>query len=97
MKQAIAAVDEGMSMKKVLDTYGIPYSTFYEWCYGVRKSKKRGRPGVLTATEEEEIVRYLVRMCEMGYGLTPTTLKMKVSKITKSRWTPFTNGISGDS
>ena len=34
-------------------------------------------------------------MCDRGYGLSPTQLKMKVYEITKNRWTPFKNGILG--
>ena len=78
LKQEIAIVDEGMNIKKASDTYGIPYSTFHEWCYGLRKSQQRGCLGILSVAEEEEIVYYIVRMCMMGYGLTPTTLKIKV-------------------
>ena len=32
-------------------------------------------------------------MCEIGHGLSLTALKLKVYEITKSRWTPFKNGI----
>lgn len=35
--QALATYDEGMSMHVVARIHGIPYSTFREWCYGVRK------------------------------------------------------------
>lgn len=34
-------------------------------------------------------------MCDMGYGLTPTTLKMKVYEIMKTRWAPLNNVIPG--
>ena len=34
-------------------------------------------------------------MCDQGYGLSPTALKMKVYEITMSRCTPFKNGIPG--
>jgi hypothetical protein len=34
-------------------------------------------------------------MVERGYGLTPITLRMKVSEITMSRGTPFQEGIHG--
>jgi hypothetical protein len=44
----------------------------------------------------EQIVEYLVRMCEGGLGLSPIALKMKVYEITKDRETPFKNGILGD-
>ena len=92
LREASAAVDGGMSMRKAAATYNIPYSTFREWYYGIRTSRKKGpKPD-----EEEELVNYLIQMCDRGYGLSPTTLCMKVYEITQSRWTPFRNGIPGD-
>jgi hypothetical protein len=53
----------------------------------------KGLPSVLSPSEEEELVKYLIDMCDIGFGLTLTALRMKVYEITKSRWTPFRNGI----
>lgn len=39
LRDAMAAVDGGMSMKKASDLYHIPYSSFREWCYGLRTSR----------------------------------------------------------
>ena len=96
MARALTAYDEGMSMRQASQCNGIPYSTFREWCYGERKSRKRGPAGVLSPVEEELIVAYLHSMCERGLGLSPIALKMKVFEITKDRVTPFKNGIPGD-
>ena len=91
----MAAVDGGMNMHKAAQLYHIPYSSFREWCYSVRTSRKRGPPTVLTPSEEKQLVDYCIRMCEMGQGLTPSALKLKVYDITKSRATPFRDGIPG--
>ena len=96
LREALAAVNGGMSMRKAAATYSIPYSTFREWCYGIRTSRKKGPPTVLKPAEEEELVNYLIQMCDKGYGLTPSALRMKVYEITQSRWTPFRNGIPGN-
>ena len=96
LREASAAVDAGMTMRKAAATYSIPYSTFREWYFGVRTSRKKGPPTVLKPAEEEELVNYLVQMCDRGYGLSPSALRMKVYEITASRWTPFRNGIPGD-
>jgi hypothetical protein len=53
-----------------------------------------GIKGVPTV-EEEELVQHLIQMCDRGLGLSATQLKMKVYEITKTRWTPFKNGIPG--
>jgi hypothetical protein len=95
LRQGIAAVDNGMSMKRAAETYGIPYSSFRDWYYGKTRTRLRGAQGVLTAEEEEQIVKYLIDMCDRDYGLSPTQLKMKVYEITKNRWTPFKHGIHG--
>ena len=96
LQQALAAVDEGHTMRRAAIMYNIPYTSFREWCYGVRMSRKKGPPSVLSPAEEEELVTYLMEMCDRGYGLTPTALRMKVYEITQSRWTPFRNGIPGN-
>jgi hypothetical protein len=96
MTAALADFDSGMSMRGAAMTHGIPYSTFREWCYGVRKSRKKGPASVLSLGEEAQFVEYLLSMCERGLGLTPSALKMKDYEITKHRSTPFKNGIPGD-
>ena len=96
LHDALAAVDGGMNMKKASDLYHIPYSSFREWCYGLRTSRKIGPPAVLSPSEEKQLIHYCIRMCEMGQGLTPSALKLKVYDITKSRPTPFRNGIPGE-
>ena len=82
-------------MKKASDLYHIPYSSFREWCYGLRATRKRGPPTILSPDEEKQLADYCIRMCEMGQGLTPSALKLKVYDITKSRATPFRDGIPG--
>ena len=58
--------------------------------------QERGVPTVLSAKEEPELVRYLLLMCDRGLGLTPALLKLKIYEITRTRVTPFKNGIPGD-
>jgi hypothetical protein len=84
-----------MSMKKASEQFHIPNSSFREHCYGMRKSRIRGVPGVLSKEEEQQLIDWLISMVERGYGLSPTTIKMKVSEITMSRDTPFHEGIPG--
>lgn len=93
LREALATVDDGMSMRKATTTFNIPYSSFREWCYGIRSTRKKGPPTVLSPEEEDELVKYMIQMCDRGYGLSPTALRMKVYEITQSKWTPFRNGI----
>jgi hypothetical protein len=48
---------------------------------------------VLSPEEEQQLVDWLLLMVDRGYGLSPTALRMKVSKITMSKDTPFREGI----
>ena len=82
LKAAMDAVDGGSSMREASRKFHVPYSSLCKWCYGMRSSCKRGPPTVLNAEEEQLIVNYLVSMCELGYGLTPTALRLKVYEIT---------------
>jgi hypothetical protein len=95
LRKALAAVDDGQSMKKAAEENHIPYSSFRDWCYGKTRSRKRGVKAVLSPEEEAQIVDFLIKMCDCGYGLLPSALKMKVYEITKNRWTPFKDGIPG--
>jgi hypothetical protein len=52
LSSAIAAHDNGMSMKKASEQFNISYSSFREHCYGVRKSRIKGVPRILTIGEE---------------------------------------------
>jgi hypothetical protein len=90
---AIAAHDNGMNMKKASELFNIPYSSFREHCYGMRTSRVREAKGVFSSQEEQLLSNWLLTMVDRGYGLSPTTLRMKVSEITMSRATPFTEGI----
>ena len=95
LRSALAAVDNGLSMRLAAQRNNIPYSSFRDWCYGHTRSRRRGKMSVLTPEEESELVQYLIRMCDAGFGLSPTALKMKVYEMTKTRCTPFTDGIPG--
>ena len=53
-------------MRNSISAHGIPYFTFREWCYGMRKIKKRGLASVLSFEEDNQIVEYLVNMCVRG-------------------------------
>jgi hypothetical protein len=95
LSNAIAAHDSGMTMKKASEQFNLPYNSFREHYYGMRKSRVRGAKGVLTSQEEQLLFDWLLTMVDRGYGLSPTALRMKVNKITMSRATPFTEGIPG--
>jgi hypothetical protein len=83
MRAALEDFDSRMSMQICASAHGIPYSTFREWCYGMRKTMKRGPASVLSLEENNQIMEYLVNICERGLGLIPIALKLKVYEVTK--------------
>jgi hypothetical protein len=48
MKAALEDFDSCMSMRNSASAHGIPYSRFREWCYGMKKTRKRGPTSVLS-------------------------------------------------
>ena len=80
-------------MKKASETFNIPYNSFRKHCYGLKKSRIREAKEVITIKEEQQLFDWLLSMVERGYGLSPTVLRMKVSNITMSKATPFTESI----
>jgi hypothetical protein len=63
--------------------------------YGRSLGRKRGRQGVLTAAEEEELVEYILKMQDLGWPMTIGLLRLKVAEICQDRSNPFTHGIPG--
>lgn len=97
LQAALALIENGSTIKAAAQQYVIPYSTLREWTYTVRTSRKHGPPAVLSPKEEQHLVDYVIAMCDMGFGLTTTALRLKVQEMRSTRWTPFRNGIPGKS
>jgi hypothetical protein len=56
-------------------------------------SRKRGRKPVLSAVEEEKVIRYILGMAKYGHPMNIIELKIKVAEATQLRDTPFKDGI----
>jgi len=75
--------------------YGILKTILKGHLYGTILNRLRGRGGVLTHKEEEELVEYLVSMPNMGFPLTIRQLQEKVGILAQARVIPFKDGIPG--
>ena len=95
LQYAIEAVERGGRIRTIARHYGIPASSLRDHLYGRTVCRKRGRQGVLTNKEEEELENYLLEMQNLGYPLTIAQLQLKVAEITQTRVTPFRDGIPG--
>jgi hypothetical protein len=59
--------------------------------------RKRGRKPVMSAVEEEKLMRYIMGMARYGHPINITKLKIKVAEAIQLRETPFKDGIPGTS
>jgi hypothetical protein len=95
LQGAIAAVDNGMNIKRAATKFGIPRSSLEDWLYGRTRSRRRGKEGTLTAEEERLIMDWICRHRDLGWPLTNLDLRLKVCEITQTKPTLFKNGIPG--
>ena len=52
-------------MMKASEQFHIPYNSFREHCYGLRRSRKRGAARVLSHAEEQELADWVIAMSEV--------------------------------
>ena len=72
MEAAVKSVkDGGKGLREASRLYNVPVESLRRRVTGmVDMDCRPGPPTVLTKSEEEEIVQYLIQMADMGYGLT---------------------------
>ena len=72
MREAMNAVSEqGMSVAKASHVYGIPRTTLNDHILGkVLPGAKSGAPTILSASEEQDLVEFLLHAAKMGYAKT---------------------------
>ena len=81
LKVALRAIDAGCKIQEATRYFDIPTSSLSDHVYGKIVDRKRGRPGILSATEEALLVEYMLKMATLGYPLTLGQLKMKVATL----------------
>lgn len=68
MEAAVESVKGGKGLREASRLYNVPIE---RWVTGMVEMDCRPGPAtVLTKSEEDEIVHYLIQMADMGYGLT---------------------------
>jgi hypothetical protein len=75
--------------------YDIPRSLLRGHVMGLTLSRKRDRKPVLSPTEEDKVVKYIMGMTRYGHPINITELKIKVAEATQLREIPFKDGIPG--
>jgi hypothetical protein len=93
LKAALSAVERGSPVQTAALDFDIPRTTLRNHVMGLSLTRKRGRKPVLSRTEEEKVVQYIMGMARYGHPINITELKIKVAEATQLRETPFKDGI----
>ena len=83
--------------KQWLNVMEFPHRLYVTMFSEKTTSRKRGKSGVLSSEEENELVNWIFKMQNLGHPITLNKCRLKVVEITQDRDTTFTNGISGPS
>jgi hypothetical protein len=95
LRATIDAIDDGLPIRRASEKFGIPRATLHDWLYERTISRKRGKEGTLTASEEALIVQWICKRQDLGWPITNLDLRLKVCEITQTRPTLFKDGIPG--
>ncbi|CAG9837954.1 unnamed protein product [Diabrotica balteata] len=83
IEAAMNAVRDGMAVYKAALTFNIPRRTLRNHLASGSLQKRIGRRPVLTKLQEEELVRRIGRLCDVGMPLTPKILRKNVYAFVK--------------
>ncbi|XP_072400813.1 uncharacterized protein [Diabrotica undecimpunctata] len=83
IEAAMNAVRNGMAVHKAALTFNIPGCTLRNHLASGNSQKRLGRPPVLTKPQEDELVRRIGRLCDVGMPLTPKILRKNVYAFVK--------------
>ena len=96
MREALDAISQQrMSVSKAAEMYGIPRTTLNDHKLGkVLAGSKPGPPALLTTSEEEDLVKFLIHSAEIGFGRTRKEVLDIVSRMLSRKGTDkvVTNG-----
>lgn len=94
MKEAVQAVQSGMSIRNAAELYGVPKSTLQNRVKNVH-SDTHGRPTVLTQDEETYLVEMVKQCADWGFPFTEFDLQMFVKTYLDKRGliTRFLNNL----
>ena len=90
--------DSEATLQEASRFYNVPFETLRRRVTGsVEFGYRPGPPTVLSEEEEEKLVVYLIKMADMGFGLSPDTVKSLAFKIVESsgRKHPFLEEKAG--
>ena len=95
---------DGWSTYKASKNYNVPFNTLKRYLCESSGShdvviSKKGRPLALTVEEEQKLMRYIIKMQELGFGLSASEVRREAFKLINAsgRKNPFNTeeGIAG--
>ena len=95
MKQAVEAVEKGVSVRKAAELYNVPRSTLHDKANGKTAEDARSGPQpYLSPEEEEELTSFLLQAAKIGYPYTRKQIIALVQQIVHNKGitTTITNG-----
>ena len=82
LEKALCEVEEGkLSGRAAAAKYLIPHSTLNDHLKNPSRQTRCGPPPVLSAEEEERLVKWIIDMSEIGYGQCRQQVCLMVKKI----------------
>ena len=100
MAAALKGIEDGMGIREASRLYNLPYETLRRRAnYTVSVDCRSGPPTVLTEDEESQLASYLVKMADMGFGLSRDDVMLTAFRIAEKsgRTHPFVKGSAGRS
>ena len=99
MKEALDFVEGGGGLREAARTYNVPVETLRRRVTGAVSIDCRPGPETVLTKEEDAVAKYLVTMCDMGYGLTREIVVNLAYTIAEQsgRKHPFTGESAGRS
>ena len=81
LKQAIAILDGGYTMREVCEAFSIPRTSLRDYYNGRIKGRKMGPQGTFSKEEKAKLVEYMIEVVRVAHPLSTNDLKMKVVEI----------------
>jgi len=92
MEQVLLALDDGQPFRVCAKNFGVPRNTLRRhWLKKIKKvpgSRHLGRETLLGPVVEAELVQYILKVEERGFGLTPTDVRELAFDYTESQNIP---------
>ena len=93
LNAAMLVVDNGAPIKTVARLYGIPATSLRDHVTRKTIGGKHGKSGVLSFEEENELVKWILKMQTLGHPISLSQCQLKVAEITQDQDTSFIKGI----